>query len=171
MQRQQRRANSAVQGLRYCWTVMPTPDARSKPGGTSLDRAKLGHGQHNSNDAWACRSTILMPPKYLLLRSRFLGTRCHGVPEVRCKSWTVASLHHGCCSPQAWFSRSAFCSEDKSQTGLSSACSSAQSDKNLDFKDECFSGHCKTGQCDQACSTAGFNFLVPTSRRHYQQGY
>ncbi len=66
---------------------------------------------------------------------------------------------------------SAFCSEDMSQTGLSSACSSAQSDKNLDLKDECFSGHCKTGQYDQACSTAGFNFLVPTSRRHYQQGY
>ncbi len=115
----------------------------------SLDRAKLGHGQHSPNDAWACRSTILMPPKLCCraLASLALGVMVFQRSAARaglllvCIT-TAALLRYGSAAQH----NSAFCSKDKSKFGLSSACSSAQTDKNLNLKDECFTGHCNTGQ-------------------------
>jgi len=78
--------------------------------------------------------------------------------ELDC-CWSASRLRHssGTVTVQALGAAaqhySAFCSKDKGKTGLSLACSSAQSDKNLNLRDECFSGHCNTGQYEHACTS------------------
>lgn len=57
----------------------------------------------------------------------------------------------------------AFCNKDKHKTKLSSACSFAQPDKNVNLEDECFSGHCITGQYEQAVIARA---LVPLPKLH-----
>ena len=120
----------------------------------SLDRAKLGRDQHSPNDAWACRP-------YSCRRNiccRAFASLALGVMVFQ-RSAATAGLLLVCITAAALLRsgsaaqhNSAFCYKDKSKTGLLSACSSAQSDKDLNLKDECFSGHCNTGQYDQACT-------------------
>ena len=106
MQRQQRRPNSAVEGLCYiAGPLMPTPDARAgqrllNTRGTSLIEPSLDMVFFPvfSSDAWACRSTTLMPPKQLLFAVSLdwhSVSWCSRVPlqELDC-CWSASRLLH-----------------------------------------------------------------------------